>query len=350
MSLFFCNFVARKENKFIYLTMKRTTKIYKPLMGLLLLCLFSILPTRAQDDASASSEKVAKPKAVADMTFTYAIRESDTLKLDIYRPAAGSETTYHGKQKPTILYVFGGGFIGGSRDEGYNREFFYKFIQEGYRVVAIDYRLGLKGVHKMGVGQAKVLQNAIMMGTEDLLAATLWLTRYGSQVGVDPSNIVLCGSSAGAIICMQTIYELSNHTRPTRILPKSFRYAGVMSFAGAVFSTKGKLRFKEPPCPTMLLHGTNDRLVVYHSIQVLNVGFFGSDCIAERYKKYGFPMRFYRHKDHGHEIASIIGESMTEINTFIKEDVMDKRVSHIDEVIDSTWIPVWNISPADVYK
>ncbi|MBR5963817.1 MAG: carboxylesterase family protein [Bacteroidaceae bacterium] len=315
----------------------------------LFVCL-GVSPLRAQEDNTASSEKAEKPKAVADMTFTYAIRESDTLKLDIYHPAAGSETTYRGKQKPTILFVFGGGFIGGSRDDGYNREYYHKLINAGYRVVAIDYRLGLKGVHKMGVGQAKVLQNAIMMGAEDLLAATLWLTRYGSQVGLDASNIVLLGSSAGAIVCMQTIYELSNHTRPTQILPKDFHYAGVMSFAGAVFSTKGKLRFKEPPCPTLMMHGTSDKLVVYDRIQVLSVGFFGSNSIAERYKKYGYPLRFYRHKDHGHEIASIIGESMDEINQFIEEDVMDRQRTFLDVTLESKEIPVWNISADDVYK
>lgn len=284
------------------------------------------------------------------MTFDYAIRGTDTLRLDIYHPAPGSEQTYMGRPKPTILFVFGGGFIGGSRREDTNREWYYKFNREGYRVVAIDYRLGLQGVHKMGVGQAKVLHRAIMMGAEDLLAATLWLTRHGSSVGVDASNLVLCGSSAGAIVCMQTVYELANHTRPTRILPKGFHYAGVMSFSGAVFSTKGKLRFKDPPCPTMLMHGTNDRLVAYHSIQVLSIGFYGSDCIAERYAKYGFPLRFYRHRGHSHEIAAIVGESMDEINAFIREDVIEGRRTRLDVTLESEWIPVWNVSADDVYK
>ena len=55
-----------------------------------------------------------------DGTYMFTQRDTCDLYLDIYGPAPGSETMYNGKRKPTILFVFGGGFISGSRAESYN--------------------------------------------------------------------------------------------------------------------------------------------------------------------------------------------------------------------------------------
>ena len=48
---------------------------------------------------------------------TYLFGQRDTLELymDVYDPAPGSETTFAGSPKPTILWLFGGGFISGDR-------------------------------------------------------------------------------------------------------------------------------------------------------------------------------------------------------------------------------------------
>lgn len=66
--------------------------------------------------------------------------------MDIYSPAEGSVTEIDGRRKPTILYIFGGGFMEGNRRDGTAMEWFEDMTGDGYGVVAIDYRLGLKGV------------------------------------------------------------------------------------------------------------------------------------------------------------------------------------------------------------
>ena len=92
---------------------------------------------------------------------------------------------------------------------------------------------------------------------------------------MDPSNIVISGSSAGAISVMQAEYEIANRTSWASVLPQGFNYAGVMSFSGAILSRKGKVKYQTVPCPTMMLHGTADMLVPYKQIAVFNLGFFG---------------------------------------------------------------------------
>ena len=48
-------------------------------------------------------------------TYMYAQRDTCDLFFDVYDPVPGAETTYEGHQKPTLLFVYGGGFVGGFR-------------------------------------------------------------------------------------------------------------------------------------------------------------------------------------------------------------------------------------------
>ncbi len=51
-----------------------------------------------------------------DATYMFAQRDTCDLFMDVYEPAKGSETTLNGLEKPTIIFMFGGGFIEGTRD------------------------------------------------------------------------------------------------------------------------------------------------------------------------------------------------------------------------------------------
>ena len=84
-------------------------------------------------------------------TYLYAQKDTCALYLDIHRPDAGVATDYEGISKPAILYMFGGGFFSGARNETYLLDYFRTLTGNGYTVVAIDYRLGMKG-YKVGKG------------------------------------------------------------------------------------------------------------------------------------------------------------------------------------------------------
>ena len=54
----------------------------------------------------------AKETAIApDGTYLFAERDTCELYLDVYNPAKGSKTSIDGKNKPTIVFMFCGGFI-----------------------------------------------------------------------------------------------------------------------------------------------------------------------------------------------------------------------------------------------
>ena len=258
----------------------------------------------------------------ADGTYMYVQRDTCELFMDVYHPKRGSQTTFAGKEKPTIIFMFGGGFIHGTRDDKSYMEWFSQMTENGYRVISIDYRLGLKGSKKVGVAQVNVLDAAIHMAVEDLFSATNFIIENADQLRVDPSNIVISGSSAGAISVMQAEYKLANRTSWAKVLPADFNYAGVMSFAGAILSRKGKVKYATDPCPTLMLHGTADKVVPYKQIKLFNLGFFGGKKLAERFKKFGYNYNMYHYDNNGHEVAGAMDRTVDLQTTFIENNIL----------------------------
>lgn len=274
-----------------------------------------------------------------DGTFQFAQRDTCELFLDIYEPAAGSSTTWKGHEKPTIIFMFGGGFISGERDTPYYRKWFEAMTKNGYRVVSIDYRLGLKGAKKVGIAQVNLLDKAIHIAVEDLFSATVFLIDNAETLGINPDNIVISGSSAGAISVLQAEYELCNSTPCSEGLPEGFRYAGIISFSGAILSREWNLDFDMEPSPVLLLHGTEDNLVTYKQIKFFNIGFYGSSKIAERFAAKGYDYNIIRFMDHGHEVAGSMYETLRYQLCFLQENVMERTGRTVDALIDDPAIP-----------
>lgn len=275
-----------------------------------------------------------------DGTYMYERRDTCELFMDVYNPAEDSETTYMGIRKPTVIFMFGGGFIRGTRDDRSYHSWFRMMTENGYKVISIDYRLGLKGSSKVGVAQVNVLDKAIHMAVEDLFSATDFIIENAEQLEVDPSNIVISGSSAGAITVMQAEYELANRTAYASVLPEGFNYAGVMSFSGAILSREGKVDYATAPCPTLMLHGTADKLVPYKQIKFFNLGFFGGGRLVERFKKFGYNFNMYHFLDYGHEIAGSMYSTLDIQKKFLECNVMQKKMRIVE-----AWI-----SDPDVWK
>lgn len=269
-----------------------------------------------------------------DGTYLYVQRDTCDLFMDVYDPAPGSITSVNGTEKPTIIFMFGGGFIHGTRDNSSYHDWFRQMTENGYRIISIDYRLGLKGSNKVGVAQVNVLDKAIHMAVEDLFSATNYIIENADQLGVDPANIVTSGSSAGAISVMQAEYEIANRTSWASVLPSGFNYAGVMSFSGAILSREGKVDFKSEPCPVLMLHGTSDKLVPYEQIKVFNLGFFGGGKLVERFKKYGYVYNMFHFIDYGHEIAGSMETTVDLQTDFLEKNVMQGKKRIIEAWVD----------------
>ena len=297
----------------------------------------------------AAQEKVITPS----VTCTYAHRDTCDLYLDIYNPAPGSVTSIDGVAKPAIIFVFGGGFVMGERNNEAYLPWYKMLTDEGYKVIAVDYRLGLKGVKGMGVRQVRLLDKAIHLAVEDVFSAVSFLIQNSARFDIQPDNIVLSGSSAGAITALQADWESANRTEYAKELPEGFRFAGIMSFSGAIYSDKGVPKYQSAPAPTLMLHGTDDQLVPYTRIKFLNLIFAGSDVLAKAFLENGYNLNIYRFKGRGHEIANNMVISFPDEIRFLETNVMRKEKRIVDAMIDDPSIPIpsWaRATASDLYK
>lgn len=287
-------------------------------------------------------------------TYMFAQRDTCELFLDVYNPTPGSVQEIDGVKKPAIIFMFGGGFMEGERNNWYDLPWFKSLNDEGYRVFSIDYRLGLKGVTKMGLGQSALLINAVNLAIEDLYSATNFILDNAEEFGIEPDGLVISGSSAGAITVMQAEYELANRTPISQVLPEDFDYAGVMSFSGAVYSNDGKASYKREPAPTLMFHGTADKLVPYKELHIFRKHFAGTQKLAPIFFNGGYNVNIIRYEGHGHEIASAMPLTMPEQVRFLEVNVMKKQKRIIDTmVVDDPDFPFpsWGRNTAsDLYK
>ena len=292
-------------------------------------------------NAGAQEKKAAVP--VPDGTYMFAERDTCKLYMDVYEPAPETLEFADGKKKPTVIFMFGGGFIGGSRDDASLMPLFGAMLREGLRVVAIDYRLGLKGQKNVGIGSVDAVDKAIHMAVEDLFSATGFIIENGGELGIEPDNIVVMGSSAGAISVLQAEYEICNGTSWARALPEGFNYRGVVSLAGAVLSRDGGLKYGKEPCPMALFHGTADKVVNYKQIRFFNLGWFGSSSIASTCRKHGYSHCIYRYDSYRHEIAGAGMEALPAIMEFLEVNVSGGVRRNIDATVTDP-----RIAPSDV--
>ena len=260
-------------------------------------------------------------------SYKFADRDTCSLWLDVYQP------TENVRKDICILYVFGGGFVKGSRLAEDNKLFFKEMSSRGYTVVAIDYRLGLKGI-KFSFSILKHIFQAPVYACEDLISATEFILDNREELKINPQRIVLMGSSAGAITVLHADHELSNRSEMVKSLPDDFHYAAVVSLAGAILSTKGRPKYISEPAPTLFYHGTKDKTVIYNKRAVFRKGMYGSKSLAKVFKKKSYPFMFVSYKDIKHKVATFTRfEAQDQICDFIDKAVTDNYHNEIDIMI-----------------
>lgn len=292
----------------------------------------------------------------AQETYRFVERDTCALYLDIFRPDSSAQTTFNGVAKPAIMFVFGGGFVSGKRSDASIRPWFKRLNANGYTVVAIDYRLGMKG-YKMAKGlrgAVKALDRFMLsqqVGVEDVFSAVSFLAAH-PELNVPADNIVLSGSSAGAIISLACANAIANGE--TEGLPEGFGFKGVMSFSGAIISKTGAPKFKQAPCPILFFHGTADKIVAYNHFGLPRRGLWGSDYIAKRLKKQGCNYSIWRFDGLGHDVAAYMGFMWDVERVFLEKNVMQGIRCEVDALVNDPSLPTWQSwsksKTADLYQ
>jgi len=307
-------------------------KIHTPLLAicLALLC-FSAARLQAQRYLTPQFTDISME------TRTYTIMGADTLALDIYQAAADKAI-----QRPVLLYVHGGGFAGGTRDEGETPAFAEYLAQRGYVVISMSYRLSMKGKSFSCDQDAPNKIATFLASVEDIYTASQFIVTHQEEWRIDPKQIVLAGSSAGAEAVLHAAYWPKDQL-PTEVARQSeeIHFAGVISMAGAIIDLQ--MITAASAMPTLLFHGTCDNLVPYataahHYCQAGTPGYMilhGAKSIADRLAHLGKPFSLFTSCGGQHEWASKpMKDYPQHFASFFYHDVLQKEFRQIHEVIE----------------
>jgi len=197
----------------------------------------------------------------------------ETQRGDIYRPDT-DETL------PGIVLVHGGGFVVGSKDWLHYPEVAARLARGGYVVYTINYRLLDHG----GVYPENIA---------DVNCAIRWFRENSKEFGADPDKTGVIGSSAGGYLSLMGgytsggKYELDDCPAKERdsSVDAVVDYFGITDmrqfskgkgrilmerlFGGSIEDRPEMFREASPinhlngAPPTLIIHGTNDKLVAY---------------------------------------------------------------------------------------
>lgn len=246
--------------------------------------------------------------------------------------------------KGCVIFVFGGSFARGKRDAKMYLSYFEWLCDNGYDVASIDYRLGMSkeydnyGWKKGALGKLKRFKTAIEWAREDMLDATTYVLQNSNRWHIDRSRIIASGSSAGAITCLMAENAICNGLAPASLKQEmtgsKSPYAAIISFAGAVFSTKGHPKWAQKPCPMMMFHGNSDKNVPYKKASMFGKGLWGSAYIFEQLEEMDCAYYFYDATYEDHRMAvSPMNENRGEIIDFIKQTVEKGKSLQIHKTV-----------------
>ena len=300
---------------------------FKATIGTLVLLMSACASTSStDDDAVGAVRAAAAPVEVQKKTVVYSSKAGQPLQLDRYM-ASGSQ--FQGK-RPVLIYSVGGGWETGDRADRVSVEFLQHFASLGYVVVSIDYRLGIKHAKQSGeMTPANIRQSylrAIRWGVEDLYDATAYVLKHADEWNVDANRIVIVGSSAGATNSLVAEFNVANQTKlATTHLPATFRYAGVISMAGAFWlEDNTPLVWKQQPAPIMFVHGGKDQLVTYEADEKHSA--YGPVYAQQQFTSQGYSSWFIDvpEADHVMSFAGLV-DYRSEMEAFLTKMVWERQ-------------------------
>ncbi len=194
------------------------------------------------------------------------------LELDLYEPVGDVS-----ERRPAIVWVHGGGFGIGSRDNPKIVDLATTFARRGYVTASITYRLlADQPCSQQEEGSPECVVSALA-AKDDAQAAVRWLRASRADLRIDPSRIAIGGFSAGAVT------SLLVGTWPEN--PGTSGNPGERSDVQAVVSNCGYLPradlITQGDAPAAFFHGTNDAIIPIAAAQATHAAFLAAGLPTE---------------------------------------------------------------------
>jgi hypothetical protein len=226
-----------------------------------------------------------------------------SLTMDIYQPQGDTML-----QRPLIVWVHGGSFISGTKNDLDVQQLCEHFAKRGYVCATINYRLGISFPYN----QANAT-NAVYRAVQDFKAAVRFFRKDAATTNtykIDPNIVYSGGSSAGAFTVLHAAYMDQYSELPASIdtsalgdLEGNSGNPGYASNVNAVVDLCGALGDAEwvyaNDIPLCAMHGDHDNTVPYATDIIRLLGAFpimtvdGSYSICNHADSVGLENVFY---------------------------------------------------------
>lgn len=175
--------------------------------------------------------------------------EELTMHLDLAIPPNATATT----PQPLVVYIHGGGFTSGSKEDIYDK--IVGYAKAGYVATTINYRLTPDN------RSSNALRNlAVTHAAEDAMNAIRFLKSKASVYHIDVTRIVVIGSSAGGGIALTNAIGADELGFESDYLDQSAKVQATIStgatLTGDSLVDKSALVFDSYDCPTLLYHNS----------------------------------------------------------------------------------------------
>ena len=260
---------------------------------------------------------ITQTEPITKTTHQYAVVDGEQLSFDLYKSGKN-------QSKPTFIWMHGGGFSGGSRDNDAEVRFMNELAANNYNAISISYRLLQKGKEE-GFGCDCAAERKELIFREaagDFLRAVQYTASHAKELGIDTSTLIVGGSSAGAEAVLNAVYNANRLFDPAEHAMYSFSQSvqidGVVSLAGALLDAR--YIPKHAP-PAIFFHGTADNLVPYataphHYCDENKRGYLwldGSATIAEQLANNNQSYVLATYPEARHEISGIPFNEMEQL-------------------------------------
>ena len=254
-------------------------------------------------------------------------RKMCRLTMDIYEPKGDTSPS-----RPLMVFIHGGAFFNGDKVTGPIVRWCRHFASLGYVVASINYRLGF-------IPTPSAITEAGFSAYLDADAAVRYLLYYKNKYRIDPDNIFVAGSSAGAITALNVAF-MKEWDQPRKIsdqdminpwMDEPYTVRAVANLWGAVLDL-GVL--SNANTAIISFHGREDPVVPFdydypfQDLSLLKGVFFdkmyGSRSIQEEAENLGRKAELYVYNvekhdlfyDDGRQVSSRLDEMMDRTASF----------------------------------
>ena len=236
-----------------------------------------------------------------DLPFWFWV-ESNTvdidLDMDIYEPVGDTLTN-----RPVIIFAHTGSFFSGHNELDDVVDLSISAAKRGYVAISINYRLGLNIISTYSG------ERAVYRAVQDGGAAIRYLREFPEEFGINPDQIFMWGTSAGAIVALHLSY-LGDSDRPE----SSYGGGGDPDLGCPICEGNDYVHDPKPNAivscwgaigdldwidstdtvPAIMFHGTLDPIVPFNSgfpftLDIALPIVYGSNLIHDRLEEFDIP-------------------------------------------------------------